>query len=92
MASDELKPVKRYDCTSGGAKFCQGCYTMTERELGDYVGWEDFDTLAQRLQEAERLQAQASDLLRDLCEGMRACGVPGGPYLEAAEDFLAGKP
>lgn len=37
--------VKRYDCTSGGARFCQGCYTMTETELGDYVASEDYDAL-----------------------------------------------
>ena len=46
--------VKRYDCSSGGAKFCQGCYTMEECEHGDYVQHEDYARLEQ---ECERLHA-----------------------------------
>lgn len=41
--------VKRYDCTSGGAQWCQGCYTMEEesdRVDGNWVRAEDYDTLA----------------------------------------------
>lgn len=45
--------VKRYDCTSGGAQFCQGCYTMTQDELGDYVTFEDYNTLSAQLSEAQ---------------------------------------
>lgn len=52
MASDDT--VKRYDCTDGGSKFCQGCYTMTECEYGDYVAWEDFDAMRQRGEKAEQ--------------------------------------
>src|SRR5690554_5330151 len=37
--------VKRYDCTSGGAQHCYGCYTMKECELGDYVVWEAYEAL-----------------------------------------------
>jgi hypothetical protein len=37
--------VKRYDCGNGGAQFCQGCYTMEENALGDYVRYEDFERL-----------------------------------------------
>lgn len=37
--------VKRYDCTSGGARHCYGCYTMKEGELGDYVEWEAYEAL-----------------------------------------------
>lgn len=51
MASEDT--VKRYDCTSGGSKFCQGCYTMTECEYGDYVAWEDFDAMRERAEKAE---------------------------------------
>ena len=43
-----MSGVKRYDCTDGGAQFCQGCYTMTEREYGDWVPFEDYDALAAR--------------------------------------------
>jgi hypothetical protein len=38
--------VKRYDCTAGGAQFCQGCYTMEEesdRVDGNWVRAEDYD-------------------------------------------------
>lgn len=41
--------VKRYDCTDGGAQFCQGCYTMEEesdRVDGNWVRAEDYDALA----------------------------------------------
>lgn len=51
------KEVKRYDCTNGGATFCQGCYTMTETEYGDYVSAEDYDALA--AENAELKQANA---------------------------------
>lgn len=37
--------VKRYDCTSGGAQYCYGCYTMEEDEMGDYVEWEAYEAL-----------------------------------------------
>lgn len=61
MASDDT--VKRYDCTDGGSKFCQGCYTMTECEYGDYVAWEDFDAMRERAEKAEqtlqRLESEA---------------------------------
>lgn len=53
--------VKRYDCTNGGTQFCQGCYTMTETEHGDYVASEDYDALrtqvAELRAENERLRA-----------------------------------
>lgn len=39
------KEVKRYDCTDGGARFCQGCYTMSECEFGEYVSWDDYEAL-----------------------------------------------
>lgn len=51
--------VKTYDCTSGGAQWCQGCYTMTEvpdehgKRYGDWVRLEDY----------ERLEKAATDVL-----------------------------
>lgn len=49
--------VKTYDCGSGGAQFCQGCYTMEEQEpctgfprgTGDWVRLEDYERLEQAL-------------------------------------------
>lgn len=38
--------VKRYDCTSGGNQWCQGCYQMEVDEYGDYVRFEDYERLA----------------------------------------------
>jgi hypothetical protein len=39
--------IKTYDCTSGGAQWCQGCYTMTEDKdgYGDWVRKEDYDAV-----------------------------------------------
>ena|SRR5690606_1708815 len=48
--------VKRYDCTSGGAQHCYGCYTMKESELGDYVEWEAYEALQA---ECEKLRKDA---------------------------------
>lgn len=49
--------VKKYDCTDGGAQFCQGCYTMEEesdRVDGNWVRAEDYDALAAELAETQR--------------------------------------
>jgi hypothetical protein len=35
------KPIERFDCTSGGYAWCQGCYTMESDKDGDYVRYED---------------------------------------------------
>ena len=43
-----MTKVKRYDCTSGGASHCYGCYTMSEIDGGDYVSAEDYDALLAR--------------------------------------------
>jgi hypothetical protein len=47
--------VQRYDCTSGGSRFCQGCYTMSESTHGDYVSAEDYARLISRLRDAEAM-------------------------------------
>jgi len=46
--------VKRYDCTSGGAQHCYGCYTMKECELGDYVVWEAYEALQAKCEELRK--------------------------------------
>ncbi len=40
-----MTDVKRYDCTNGGAKWCQGCYQMSEHPQGDYVAADDYAKL-----------------------------------------------
>lgn len=57
--------VKRYDCTSGGAQHCYGCYTMKECELGDYVEWEAYEALQA---ECEKLRKDA-ERYRWMCDG-----------------------
>lgn len=56
------KEVKRYDCTDGGARFCQGCYTMSECEFGEYVSWDDYESL---LAERDALIASSAKWKRD---------------------------
>lgn len=43
--ADPAASVERFDCTNGGAAWCQGCYTMTRDDLGDYVRHEDYEAL-----------------------------------------------
>lgn len=66
-----MSDVKRYDCTNGGSRYCQGCYTMTETPLGDYVSSDDYEAL-----EAE---AQA---LREEVSALRARVVAPDEYAE----------
>ena len=44
-----MDDAKRYDCTNGGAQFCQGCYTMTENAHGDWVLFEDYEKMKIRV-------------------------------------------
>jgi len=55
--------VKRYDCTSGGAKHCYGCYTMEETEMGDYVEWEAYETLQAECEKLRKLATECADYL-----------------------------
>ncbi len=59
------KEVKRYDCTDGGARFCQGCYTMSECEFGEYVSWDDYEAL---LAERDRLREALNFSCKSLCK------------------------
>ena len=38
-----MSELKRFDCTSGGAQHCYGCYEMTEDAEGDYVRYADVE-------------------------------------------------
>jgi hypothetical protein len=62
--------VKTYDCTSGGAQWCQGCYTMTEqpdflgKRQGEWVSLEDYEKLEAALELiSENAEASGSPLL-----------------------------
>ena len=65
--------VKRYDCASGGAQHCYGCYTMKEGELGDYVEWEAYEALQA---ECEKLREHLQNLI-DQTTPLEP--VPGNP-------------
>lgn len=57
LRKDEMNMVEKYGCTSGGAQFCQGCYTMEEESDyvdGNWVRAEDYDALAAQLEELRR--------------------------------------
>lgn len=62
------KPVKRYDCTSGGSAYCYGCYTMTETEHGDYVQAEDYDAVAAERDELRTALAQTDALASEAAQ------------------------
>jgi hypothetical protein len=60
--------VARYNCTSGGAQFCQGCYQMERDEYGDYVRFADYERLT-----AERDQyKQIAELNAETIKSMAA--------------------
>ena len=60
MTADTKLLPERFDCTNGNTPWCQGCYTMTPNEYGDYVQWEDYERIAAAKDaEIERLRAEA---------------------------------
>ncbi|HFX2685863.1 TPA: hypothetical protein ACV5QX_000844 [Pseudomonas aeruginosa] len=73
-----MTDVKRYDCTNGGYRHCQGCYEMTETPLGDYVRSEDYDALAA---EAQALREEVAALRARVAvvpeRKLLNAGVPG---------------
>lgn len=62
----DIKPLpERFDCTNGNTPWCQGCYTMTPNEYGDYVQWEDYERMtAAKDAEIERLRAEVDEWKR----------------------------
>lgn len=80
--------VKRYDCTSGGAQHCYGCYTMKECELGDYVEWEAYEALQA---ECEALKKQIEELREaQLSDRERECLHIGRAVERAAAELPVG--
>lgn len=61
--------VKRYDCTHGNARYCYGCYTMEEAELGDWVKHDDHAALAARLAECEAKLHEIGDYAHEHSAG-----------------------
>ncbi len=70
-----MTDVKRYDCTNGGAKWCQGCYQMSEHPQGDYVAADDYAKLADEAQalreQVKALQSAANSWQSGYDEGRR---------------------
>ena len=77
--------VKRYDCTSGGAQHCYGCYTMKEGELGNYVEWEAYEALQA---ECEALQTSIKQALIIAGRGRNATLIQRGNVLAQVEAHL----
>lgn len=53
--------IQRYDCTNGGTQWCQGCYTMTPDNNGNYVRFDDHEAELAALRaelEAEKVRAE----------------------------------
>ena len=63
--------IQRYDCTNGGAQFCQGCYTMTPDSDGVYVTYADHLVIVDALSisrlagDAQRVRAEKVETERD---------------------------
>jgi len=71
--------IERFDCSSGGVAYCQGCYTMEKSELGDYVRFDDYESLKA---ENARLQSIIGDqdriLRSSVPEHHKGCASPVG--------------
>ena len=86
------KEVKRYDCTDGGARFCQGCYTMSECEFGEYVSWDDYEALLEENQQLRQLTSEKvinATMLREFVarDGGLTIGLEGGACALMAQAF-----
>lgn len=77
--------VKRYDCTSGGAQYCYGCYTMEECELGDYVEWEAYEALQAEYNRLTRYCKNGIDCFANPCESHSGERTP--PFSEFFEKY-----
>ncbi len=56
--------AKRYECGNGNASYCYGCYQMQEDSDGEYVKYDDYAALRERVIELEAKNAE----LERLCE------------------------
>lgn len=66
MSAESGKAVERFNCTNGGAQFCQGCYTMKPDSEGEYVRHEDYAKLEQqRAALVEALDPQTIEAIAD---------------------------
>lgn len=65
MSAGGGKAVERFNCTNGGAQFCQGCYTMTPDSEGEYVRHDDYAKLEQQ-------RAALVDRVTALVEALKA--------------------
>jgi hypothetical protein len=70
VSAESGKAVERFDCTNGGAQFCQGCYTMTVDSDGEYVRHEDYAKLEQQRAALVEALTAANAALR---ECLREC-------------------
>ncbi len=77
--------VKRYDCTSGRAMYCYGCYTMEESELGDYVEWEAYEALQAECERLKRYYKNGIECFANPCE--RHSGGRTPPFSDFFEKY-----
>lgn len=80
MTDIDLTPLpERFDCTNGNTPWCQGCYTMTPDEYGDYVQWEDYERIAAaQAAEIERLRAEVGAVWAAMPRDARYLDPPDG--------------
>ena len=77
-----MSELKRFECTSGGAQYCYGCYVMTEDADGDYVRYADVEQRIAELEAASKpidvraLVKAVADL--DFANGDSLCLKLGG--------------
>ncbi|MFG8158702.1 hypothetical protein ACEOQO_28980 [Pseudomonas aeruginosa] len=87
-----MTDVKRYDCTNGGAKWCQGCYQMSEHPQGDYVAADDYAKLAAEAQalreEVERGNRITVAMALDISAVGEALGIPGEEQEGGTGEFI----
>lgn len=57
--------MKTYDCTSGGASYCYGCYTMGEDKEG-YGDWLRKEEVVERLRSLQKSGETLDSLIEEL--------------------------
>lgn len=86
MTTTQRVDVARFDCTSGGANWCNGCYTMERHDDGDYVLHDDYAALLQQLAERDAEVEFVRSALRNRGEYIE--GQPPLPLALAAYDHM----